>query len=241
MNTFKARVRDTMLANLIRDLTGRVDEDLPPYVLGAMSIDVTEYREALEQLGHAFIHVSNSPPPSLEALNKSAKKAISRSARKASIVGAAGGVAGFFGVPPEVAARIIQSVRLAQRLAIIYGHDPSTDRGAMHVRRALAAGWEFDLPAQTKVDFRLSDLPTLVRSGLPATSHRGGWLAQTLMSRAASSINSRVMRFVPGLGLGLGAFQAHKATRSIGVRMQNAYLRSYRHPKPTGIEDAIEA
>ena len=235
-----ASVRDSVLANLIRDLTGRVDEDLPPYVLSAMSIDVAEYREALHQSGQSFIHVSNSPAPSLESLNKAAQKAIKRSARKASIVGAAGGIAGFLGVPPEVAARIIQSVRLAQRLAIIYGHDPSTDRGAMHVRKALAAGWEFELPPQTKVDVRLSDIPSMVRSSFPATPHRGGWLAQTLVSRAASSVNSRIMRFVPGFGLGLGAFQAHRTVRGIGLRMQNTYIRSYRHPKPTGIEDAIE-
>jgi len=232
--------RDTMLANLIRDFTGRIDEDLPPYMVRSMSVDVEEFRLRLASLGHAYVRTDAPTRPDLNDLNRSANATIKRYARKASVVGAAGGVAGYLGVPPEVAARLVQSVRLAQRLAIIYGHDPTTDKGGMHVRRALAAGWEFELPAQSKVDIRLSDLPTMVRTNIPTTHHGGGWLARTLVQKAATSVNTRFVRAIPGLGVGVGAFQAHRNARKLGQRMHETYIRSYRLPKPTGVEDAIE-
>jgi len=229
-----------MLSSLLREITGRVDEDLPPYVIKNMSVDVDEYRASLSAAGMEYVDQSMHLQPSLDALSTSAQRAIRKSARKASVVGAAGGVAGFLGVPPEAAARLIQSVRLAQRLAIIYGHDPRTDRGSMHVRRALAAGWDFQLPAQAKVDMRLSDLGNVVRMNLPASQHSGEWLARTLLNKATTSVSSRIGRFVPGLGAGLGALQAHRNARIMGKRMHSTYLRSYRHPRPTGVEDAVE-
>jgi len=229
-----------MMADIFRELTERVDEDLPPYLLQSMSIEMGEFRCALDAEGLAYI-VPSSPhehPP--EALALSAQTAIKNSVRKASVVGAAGGLAGFFGVPPEAAARVLQSLRLAQRLAIIFGHDPGTDRGALHVRRALAAAWEFDLPKQANVDMRLSDLPTIVRAGLPAHHNGSVWLTRTMLTQATSAVGRRITRFVPGLGIGLGAFQARRNARAQGDRMLQVFMRSYRPPKPKGVEDAVE-
>ncbi len=229
-----------MLAELLRDLTGRLDEDLPPFVVRSMSVDVEAFQSMLRERGDDFIDREAGHVPPLSALEDTAVSTIRRASRKASVLGAASGVAGFFGVPPEVAARLIQSVRLAQRLAIIYGHDPRTDRGAMHIRKALAAGWEIELPGQTKVDMRLSDLRRVVRSQLPAVQHGGDWLARTLLNRATQIVGGRMGRFIPGLGAGMGAYQAHRTAQKMGKRMHKTYVRTYRHPKPTGIEDAIE-
>ena len=229
-----------MLIELLRDLTGRLDEDLPPYVVRSMSVDVEAFQSTLRASGDVFIDRTLNQYPSLSALEKTAAFAIRSSSRKASLVGAASGIAGFFGVPPEAAARLVQSVRLAQRLAIIYGHDPRTDRGAMHVRRALAAGWEVELPGQTKVDMRISDLRNVVRLQLPAPQHGGDWLARALLNQATKTVGARLGRFIPGLGAGLGAYQAHRTAQKMGKRMHKTYVRSYQHPKPTGIEDAIE-
>ena len=229
-----------MLANLIQDLTGRMNEDLPPYVVRSMSVDPDVFRAELNKDGLSFADPTQIHAADIQALRHSAERTIRRSARRASVAGAASGLAGWLGVPPEIAARVVQSVRLAQRLAIIYGHDPSTDRGAMHVRKALAAGWQFDLPDQAKVDIKMSDLPKLVQTNLQPTHHAGGWLAQKLMRKATASIGSRIGRVVPGLGAGLGAYQANRSTRELGERMLDAYIRIHRIPKPSGIEDAIE-
>ena len=231
---------EQMLTDLIQDLTGRVNEDLPPFVLRAMSVDVQAFRSKLDKSGLCYVDGSQEDLPDLDALRRAADSTIRSSVRRASIAGAASGMGGWLGVPPEIASRVVQSVRLAQRLAIIYGHDPQTDRGAMHVRKALAAGWQFDLPNQAKVDIKISDLPKMVQNQLQPTQHAGGWMAHKLLRKATASIGSRFGRVVPGLGAGLGAYQASRATRALGDRMRDVYIRLHRIPKPTRIEDAIE-
>ncbi len=228
------------MSDILRELSGRVDEDLPPYVLQSISIDLSEYRSDLDAAGLAYIIPSSPHHHTPEALALSAQTAIKKSVRKASIMGAAGGLAGFLGVPPEAAARVLQSLRLAQRLAIIYGHDPGTDRGAMHVRKALASAWEFELPAHANVDIRLSDIPTIVRSNIPANHSGGLWFTRTMLTQASSVVGRKITRIIPGLGIGLGALQARRSARSQGDRMHQSFLRSYRPPAMKAVEDAIE-
>jgi hypothetical protein len=228
------------MSDIFRELTDRVDEDLPPYVLRSMSVNVLEYRTDLDAAGFAYIVATSPHQHPAEALARSAQSAIEHSVRTASMVGAAGGLAGFLGVPPEAAARVLQSLRLAQRIAIIYGHDPETDKGAMHIRKALAAAWDFELPPQANIDMRLSDLPTLVRASFPAAYTGGGGIARTMLSQATAVVGRRFIRIIPGLGIGVGAIQARRSARSQGDRIHQSILRSYRVPKVKGIEDAVE-
>jgi hypothetical protein len=229
-----------MMSEILRELTERMDEDLPPYVLQGLSVDVAEYRSDLDAAGLAYIVPASPHHHAPEALERSAVIAINKSVRKASVVGAAGGLAGFLGVPPEAAARVLQSLRLAQRLAIIYGHDPTTDKGAIHVRRALACAWDFELPQQANVDMRLSDLPTLIRAGIPAKHSGGVWITRTMLTQATAVVGRRITRIIPGLGIGLGAIQARRSARTQGDRMHQTFLRSYRPPRTKAIEDAVE-
>ena len=71
----------------------------------------------------------------------------------------ASGVVGLAGVPPEAMVRLIQSFRLAQRIAVIYGYDPATDRGRIHVRRVFSAAWGFELPVQAFEDINFCNSP----------------------------------------------------------------------------------
>lgn len=225
---------------LLRELGLRVDEDLPPAVMKRVSIDTLAYQQELDEAGLAYDTPRGPLRPDAAALAQTAERVIASAVRAAGLLGAASGLAGALSVPPEAIARVVHSFRLAQRLAIIYGHDPSTDRGSMHVRRALSAAWEFDLPAQARVDMKLSDLGDVVRAGLPAAHNGSAWMARTLAKTATQAVGRRFSRLLPGLGAGMGLLQGRRLARHQGERMHSAILKRWNGPATIAFEDAVE-
>ena len=171
----------------LREIGIRVDEDAAPALIKRMSIDAATLRAELTARGLRWDDPGDSQRPDGAELAKSAKHVIDASVRSSGLLGAASGVVGLAGVPPEAMARLIQSFRLAQRIAIIYGHDPATDRGRIHVRRALSAAWGFELPVQASEDIKLSQLPRVLDAGTLALHDGPAWLAKTLAKSATSA------------------------------------------------------
>jgi hypothetical protein len=228
------------LSELVRIIGDRVDEGLPPAVFRSFSVRLDEYRFELSSNGLCWVGQADSAAVDAQALDASAKAAIEASMRSAGIVGAAGSMAGLFGVPPEAAARVIQSTRLAQRLSIIYGHDPTSDRGALHVRRALAAAWEFDLPPLLSGDLRLTDLPEVFRANARSGKIGPGQIARTLTTTALSKATKRVSRLIPGLGVALGLVASRKSAQQQGETMHALLRRTWLPPTRLSVEDAVE-
>ena len=105
----------------LREIGIRVDEDAAPALIKRMSIDAATLRAELTARGLRWDDPGDSQRPDGAELAKSAKHVIDASVRSSGLLGAASGVVGLAGVPPEAMARLIQSFRLAQRIAIIYG------------------------------------------------------------------------------------------------------------------------
>jgi len=228
------------LTDLFKELGVRVDEDLPPAVMKRISVDLEAYHLELADRGYRYdLRGSQSRPNAIE-LARSAEYAINSSVRSAGMLGAASGIAGMFGVPPEALARIVQTYRLAQRIAIIYGHDPDSDRGGMHVRRAMSAAWGFELPEQANVDLKLSDFRGVMRAGLPALHDGSAWMARTLTKTATAAVGRRVSRWVPGFGAGMALVQARRLAREQGNRIHQSILSNWTSPTASSFEDAVE-
>ena len=228
------------LAQFLRELGVRVDEDTAHALIKRMSIDVEALRTSLSARGLRWDVPGDPQRPDAADLEKSAKHVIDASVRSSGLLGAASGVVGLVGVPPEAMARLVHSFRLAQRLAIIYGHDPTTDRGRIHVRRALSAAWGFDLPVQASEDIKLSQLPRVLDAGTLALHDGPAWLAKTLAKSATSAIGRRASRWIPGLGAGMGLFHGRRLARVQGEKMHDAIRRRWEGPRPKHIEDAVE-
>lgn len=226
------------LGEFFRIIGGRVDEELPPALYRSLSVRPDEYRKALTTEGLCWVGQEDATAVNLKALDRSAQAAIAASTRSAGLVGAAGSFAGLFGVPPEAAARVIHSTRLAQRLAIIFGHDPRSDRGALHVRRALAAAWEFDLPPLSSGDLRLTDLPNVLRAQTSRTGPRQ--IAHALSTTAMTRATKRVSRLIPGLGVAIGLVSSRRSARQQGEAMHALLRRTWIPPSRPSVEDAIE-
>ena len=228
------------LLDILRDLGVRVDEDLPPAVIKRIGVDVEAFHLELNERGFRYDLRESPDRPNAEALRRSAEYAIANSVRSAGMLGAASGIAGMFGVPPEALARVIQSFRLAQRIAIIYGYDPESDRGGMHIKRALSSAWGFELPDQAKVDLKVSDLRAVMRSGLPALHDGPAWMARTLTRTATAAVSRRFSRLIPGLGAGMGLLHARRFAREQGERIHRSFSDNWKGPTHVLVEDAVE-
>lgn len=223
--------------DLIRILAGRLDEDVPPAIYRSVSVDTDEYRSNLSALG--LRHAADGGRATIAELDEAAEHAIRSSIRVASVVGGVGGLAGWMGVPPEAAARVVQSARLAQRLAIIYGHDLGTDRGEAHVRQALAAAWGVELPAQMQADLRLSDLPLLVQRRARKGSNAPTYLVRTLGSAALTATAKRAPRLIPGIGATLGLLGARRVARGQAESMKRFLRTPHLQPDGRAMDDAV--
>jgi hypothetical protein len=228
------------LSELVRIIGERVDEGLPPALFRSLSVQPEEYRAQLTANGLCWAGQADASTVNAKTLDATANAAIHSTARTAGLVGAAGSMAGLFGVPPEAAARMIQSTRLAQRLAIIYGHDPRSDTGALHVRRALAAAWEFELPPLSREDFRLTDIPNAMRSHAQSGRIGPGQIAHTMTRKALSKATKRVSRLIPGLGAAIGLVANRRSALQQGETMHAVLRRTWLPPTYPSIEDAVE-
>jgi len=223
------------------ELLIRVDEDLLARLIREIAVDVNSVRKRLDQRALAYDQRGKSPRPTTEALSQTAETLIRRASRRAALGGMLTGWAGLVGVPSEVTLRMLLTVRLAQQLAVVYGHDPGTDKGRILVRRALAAAYEIELPDQQLEGTRLSDLTSIVRASSDAHT-RTAWLARAAIRTTSRSVGQSLTRTLPGLGMAPGMFRSRRTIRDQGQRMHQSLVRTWDGPANTvgPIEDAIE-
>jgi len=202
-----------------------------------MSVDTATERRRLDALRWPYVH-PDRPAPTLADVELTAKRLISVARRRSGVLAGAAGLAGGWALPPEVLATALTTLRLAQRLAIVHGFDPESDRGRMALWRALASALELELPPEGPVDVRLRDLPVLFRPNL-APRNVAVWLVRALLMRSVRSV-AGVSRLVPVLASGTGALSARRRTAEVGERMCAIYRRMAEAPTSSGPEDAVE-
>ncbi len=232
----------SLLRQILRNLGGRLDEDLLPGLYHKVSLSTEEIRREFIEAEVPFcdVAVGRSPPP--EELQATASALIRRAVKAASVRGALGGVSGLASIPPEVAIALVQTLRLAQRLAVLYGVELETDRGRLLLSRILATGYQLELPAQQALDIKISHLPQVARQQLPDVQRTGAWLARSMVWQLTRHLGGRLSRVLPGVGAGVGAWDAHRSLTAQGERMLSVLQRSVGVDLPlnTEIEDAEE-
>jgi hypothetical protein len=227
---------------LARDLADRLDTDLPARVPDTLAIDLPGFQAELQKKGLLFCDPTGGQRPDESALDRTAEHLIRSASRAAAVSGAVSGMAGIAGVPPEVAWHLVQLLRLAQRLIVVYGHDPDQDKGRLLVQRAIAAGLEIELPAQAGLGLRVRDLPAVLRDSTP-TAHQGAtWLAQAAIRQSAKAAIRPFSRSIPGLASAPAAWLARRSMRAQAQRMHAVIRRGSVGPRWAGgnTTDAIE-
>jgi hypothetical protein len=217
----------------------RVDEGVAQALIAAVRAPSATTREALRRRGWAFVDPT-APPPHPDAVRRTAERLVEASAGRATALGGLAGLGGVASVPPEVAAQLVALVRLAQRLAVVYGFDPDTERGRIAVWQALAAGLEIELPQGGPLGLRLTDLPSVLAGRAPRDASVA--MTRALVRGTAWMIVGRLGRFVPVFSAGFGAVDGRRRVQRVGGRMIDALARLADLPvdASAGIVDAVE-
>ena len=232
----------SLLRELASSLFRRADQRLVGEVVSAVSVDTDETRERLRVARRPFLDPAETVRPSWAEVEQTSEFVIRQARVKVGALGGMASLAGLLSVPPEVVATAVAGLRLAQRLAIIHGFDPDTDRGEMAVFRALAAGFEVSLPERGAMAVRVSDLPKLVlQRTVPDPASAGGTLVASVARQSASLVGRRVTRLVPVVFSGWSAVAARDRMDDIGRRMAAVLRRLAEAPEVgANVEDAVE-
>ena len=214
------------LAGVIELLLDRIDADLLTAIYGAASLSPMEIRAAFERDDIPYLDPATGRLPPLPDVEAAAERVIRQSRNRATTMGAVAGLAGPIALPPEVLAGIVHTLRLAQRLAVLFGFDTETEAGRIVMLRALAAVYGIDLPAEGQVGVRLRDLPVLLQRQLPDSPQARAWVARQMIQRGRELVLRRIARVVPGLSTGLSAWAANQRTEEAGRAMLAVYRRA---------------
>lgn len=223
--------RDEVPISEADEFLERLDEDVAAAMYRRISIDVDRFERTLRTAGRSWAR--SQPPADLEELRETASWVVDQSALRSRLLGTIAAVSGAASVPAETVARSLSTLRLAQRLLIVYGLDPHSDRGRTAMWRVLAAALETGLPSHGPVRMKATELLREDRS-LSAT------LTRALLRRAARTAVPRVLRLIPGASVPVHGSESVRRTREAGERMIEV-LDRLAAPAPTASAvDALE-
>ena len=230
------------LHQALLNLGERIDEDLVSALYQKSSLRTESIVDELERRSIVRDDSSQLNRPTEEQLWDSSEHVIKSARRRASVRGAMTGAVGLLAIPPETMAAMIQILHLSQRLAVVWGHDPDTDRGRMLLVRALAQAHQVDLPDQGQLRVRVRDLRRLAGKQLPDRRHTSLLIALSLARHSLGKIGSGVTRALPGIGAVAGGIEARRNLMDSGMRMAEVYARAWRGSAllEGPVEDAVE-
>lgn len=232
-----ARARD-IVGEAVTDAARTLDTGSVQALYAAVSVSVSWERQRLRRGHRVFVDPDASRAPDPAAVARTARWLIAQATWKATVLGGAAGLGGLASVPPEVMGQLIGILRLGQRLAIVYGFDPSTERGGMALRQALSAGLGIDIPEGGPLGLAASDLPRILAGSAPTEVSVA--MTRALVRQSAWLVVGSVARFVPGLAVGAGAWRARSTMREVGERMRASLSRAAGLPD-VDAPDVVEA
>lgn len=225
-----------LLETLGEELRERLDGDLLPSLYASVSVPTEVVRASFRAERIAFIDAQAGQWPDAAALDDAVARVIAHARRRGVGVGVVSGLIGAVAVPPELLARLVLALRLGQRLCVVFGIDPETSAGRLVLWRVVAAGFQIDMPSQAPVNVRMRDLPDLLRAQVPAPADAASWVGRRVANRMGLAAVNRAARLVPGLGVGVAGYTAHRRVDAMGARMA-AVLRRTAEVQPFEVQD----
>jgi hypothetical protein len=214
------------VASAWRDWLEAADERALPTLFALVSVRPESFRSWLRARDLPFVE-PGSAPRGLREVDRTADHVVEQAGATGTGIAALGGLGGGLAAPSEAVAWAVATVRLAQRLAVVYGFDPSTPRGRAAVARALAAGFGAALPDDGPSGLRVTEVlrGVATRQPLPGPTQVGTLLARAVMRRSVRLATGRLGRLVPVVSSGVGAVENRRATLEIGARMKDVLRR----------------
>lgn len=220
------------------ELFNQGDRRILEALFALVSISPHRLKSQLKAQGLVYCAPELAEQPNLTQLDQTAERLIKLSQDNATALGGIAGAAGALSLPPEILAHVVSTMRLGQRLALVYGFDTDTDAGKMALWQALAHGFEVDFPERGPLSVRISEV--LSKSEGPSSVSSS--LAQAMVRRSGRIIGSRFNRLLPLVAAGPAAIAARRRIREAGQRMQTTFRQLAELPAGglQDIEDAVE-
>ncbi len=211
-----------------------------PSLYGSVSLRTGRVRGWLRSRNKPFVDPERDRPNTAE-IDQTAAWVVGQSSTRAGVFGGMVGVGGAVSLPSEVIGLTVATMRMAQRLAVVYGFELESDRGRMALWRALAAGYEIDLPERGPLGMRASELPAVLTPGLVARSTEGTMVGSILRA-SAKMVGTRLIRYIPILSSSVAAVNARERMIDIGARMTVVLRGMADAPSLEGLEvaEAVE-
>ncbi len=187
----------------------RVDRGALPTLVRVLAQRPEHLRAQMDRAAVAYVG-RPGPPPTDEELDQAVAFWVRRTRSAGAWIGGVAGLPGLLGVAPESVAQLALLVRLAQRLAVVFGLDPQTDGGRLRVGEAVADALGVVLPAGGVAEASLRDLARAARAAAEVASpapSTGIVQASTFgadLGAAARAALARTMRWTPGVGAAVG-------------------------------------
>ncbi len=219
-------------------IEARLETDLLPALYAATALETAQIRSSLSEQDLPYLDPARASQPALEDLALAAEILVAQARKEAMGIGAAGGIAGAVGAPPEAMAAIIHCMRLGQKLCVLYGHDPETGQGHVTLWRCIGVAYELELPEEMEV--KLRRLPQAAARQFPAVRELANWVLKRAIRRAVMGALGKGIRWVPGLATGLSAYSAQRRLGAQGERMVSSLRERASKELPPRIE-VVEA
>jgi hypothetical protein len=218
---------------LLVDWMDEADGRFASMAYRAASVKTAGVRTALRKARRPFVDPDAKQQPTVAELDATARWIIVRASSRAGLRGGVVGLAGAISVPTEATSHALASLRLAQRLAIVYGLDPETDRGRMATWRAVAAGWGMAMPDRGTLQGRAFEIarPQSV----------GARLVRGVLSHATRHVSERTARLLPVISGPIAARRAQRNAREVGRAAWHVLRALAGWPgEPVPVEEAQE-
>ena len=207
------------LNDWLRQVQEATDEGLVGQLYHLASVPPAEVLSSLRQDGievYTAAHILEVPTKRLDPV---VDRLIRRTTWRGTFYGATFGMGGLLSVPPELAYLFVAIVRLAQRISLSYGQEYDSVRGRIELWSTLgrSIGIELDLEGLESDVYRR--LPVVFGKG-PFRDPLLLKAAQKVLVTIGFRLSTRVARFVPFLGAGVGLASTYAYLSGIGKRMK---------------------
>ncbi len=173
------------------------------------------------------------------ALDDLAAQYIRNAKLMTSLSGAGLGAGGILFVGPELSILAASLLRLAQRIAVVYGFDYKKPEEALHVWTALARALGVDKITDGNSVVAVRSLPKLLAVG-PGRSSAFKSLIKMIAARLGLLVTERSLaRALPLVGAGVAAVTNYQLVRDLGGKIQGYFRERHIH-RQAGRADAAE-
>ncbi len=195
------------------------DEGLIGYLYQLASVPPSQVFAAMREQGvdvYTAEHVLQVPTDRLDPV---ANKFIRSTLWRSSFYGATFGMGGILSIPPELAYLFVTIVRLAQRISLCYGQEYESLRGQIELWSTLGRG--------VGIELSMEGLEADVYRRLPVVFGKGPFrepilikAAQKILVTIGLRLSTRMARFVPLVGAGVGMASTYTYLSRVARRMK---------------------